>query len=832
MEIRLLLLFYLALSCAANATAMAAVRPPSAMAPLLVQSGQEGQDAWALFRNRDYARALERFEKKEANLYPNWEVVHDAMGWCHYFLEDYVAAEAKFRKALQLNPDYSWSQQGLQALADLHSAPLQEAKELMEAGRFSEARAAYQRIQEGLTVAPASHAVPAMIGEAWCLHGLTRFKEAKALFRAALKKKRGDAECYFGIGYCDYALLDYRNAIASLELGLKAEPGNFTAQLTIGWSYYWREKYDLALKAFDAARALPGADWQAWSGQGWCLYQRGDKAQARKAFETALELSPYALNNELRRIAETESGWRRLILLAGWSALRQQLNSWAQAEFEAEIAFDPSSVDAQCGLAFALFRLGSYEKALQQIQKARSRSIAAGPWNFPVNLADGTTIEVAMNLLSLQSWCQLRQGNSSDALAGFRAVRRAHPDWVDAACGEGWTLYAQGDYAGAEAVFAAAQQLQEGYPDAISGTSAVQSWRFQEYNDAWSLYYVGSYQAARDAFQAILRQDGHRYPKQRDDLLHASIAWTWMEDAKWQLAEDAFQRALELAPASGLALRGVAKLKMKQLKWEEAEEAYLRALAVADVNAIAEAHAELGWCLLRQTKIAAARRSLEKALQLDQNCSTAHAGLATLELTREQVVEARLAWERALSLEPALAERWNLAAQMEEHEELHKLHSALGWAWYYRSQYDQAEREFLLACERDPNEFTVLRGLGMLMLETNRVEQGTTYLLEYLERRPKRENPWGVWSTTTSALAWALYGAGDYKAALQQFRALGELHRDQKTRYADPFDGAGWCLLKQGKYGSARKEFLKAIEISPRHESSLQGLETIAEEGQ
>jgi tetratricopeptide (TPR) repeat protein len=789
---------------------------------------QDSQDAWALFRSRDYVRALERFENKEANLYPDWEVVHDAMGWCHYFLEDYSAAELKFKKALELNSNYKWSLEGLQALADLKAAPLQQAQELLDSGSYSEARVAFQRIQEGVTIAPSAAKVPAMIGEAWSLHGLGRYKEAKTQFRAALKKKRGDGECYFGIGYCDYALLDYRNAAASLELGLKASPGDFTAQLTIAWSYYWRQKYDKSLAAFDKAGTMNRAGYGAWAGRGWSLYQMKDKAGALHAFETAVRMSPYAFSTELRQVAETEVGWQSLSRLVAWSALRQQLNSWAQTEFETLLARNPADADAQAGLAFTHFRQGSYELALEQIIKLRSRSDQLGPWNFPVLLDDGSTIDVAMNLLSLQSWCSLRRGNTVDALDGFRQARRGNPEWVDAACGEGWTLYAQGDYAGAEVVFAAAEILQASYPDATSGTAAVQSWRYQQYSDAWNLLYAGSNAAARNSFEALLKQDGHRFPKERNHLLHASIAWTWMNENKWKLAEQSFERSIQLAPASGLGLRGFAKLRMKQQKWEQAEAKYKEALKTGSVSDAAEAHAELGWCHLRQTEFLAARNAFETAQELDQNCATALAGMATLLLEREQVVEARVTWERALSLDPTLADQWNLAAQIDEHEELEKLHSALGWAWYYRSIYSAAEAQFQLARNKDPNEYTVLRGLGMLMLETNRVPQGAEYLVQYLERSPESEGPWGIWSSTRSSLAWALYGQGQFKESLKHFRALAELHRGQKTRYADPFDGAGWCLFKQGKYATARKEFLKAIEITPRHESSLLGLEAVA----
>jgi Tfp pilus assembly protein PilF len=74
---------------------------------------------------------------------------------------------------------------------------------------------------------------------------------------------------------------------------------------------------------------------------------------------------------------------------------------------------------------------------------------------------------------------------------------------------------------------------------------------------------------------------------------------------------------------------------------------------------------------------------------------------------------------------------------------------------------------------------------------------------------------------------WKLYALGDFGGALKTFRQLAELHSGAKQAYADPHDGIGWCLAKQGKFKDAREAFLRAIAIEPRYESSLKGLESI-----
>jgi tetratricopeptide (TPR) repeat protein len=78
-------------------------------ASLFAQSADN--DAWSLFRRRDYRAALEQMSK-DVKSTPDSAALHDGIGWCHYFLGAYDDAEQAFADALARDAEYKWSKQG------------------------------------------------------------------------------------------------------------------------------------------------------------------------------------------------------------------------------------------------------------------------------------------------------------------------------------------------------------------------------------------------------------------------------------------------------------------------------------------------------------------------------------------------------------------------------------------------------------------------------------------------------------------------------------------------------------------------------------------------
>ncbi|MBI4879437.1 MAG: tetratricopeptide repeat protein [Planctomycetes bacterium] len=715
-------------------------------------------------------------------------------------------------------------------MATARQAPMEKARALLAAGRYQEARLAYQLVHEGKTAADArALQADALAGEGLCLYYLGRYGDAVKAFRAALKVRPDFAAGCRGIAWCEYAEKDYREALTALELSFKTEPNDHLARVTAGWCHYYRGDFHKGLEEFQKAQAILPADYGGKLGEGWCLYRLERQDEAFGAFVQAVRLSPYALNAELRALVETRPEWRQLFKHAGWSALRAHLDSWAEREFQTAAALDPADADAVRGLAYAYFRMEQYEKAEEKAELASPAEQSLPGVSFPVALADGSCAEIAMNLESLQAWMDLRQGLYERALSRFRAVREKHPGWVDAACGEGWALYSQGNVSAAERVFTEAERILPGYPDAAAGTAAASAWRLADYNAAWEQMTAGDAQGARAAFERLKAGPDARFPAERADLLDASIGWARYFAGEHDEAAAAFRAALQRSPGLGLAHKGLGYVLMANKEWGLAAGRLKEALEDPAFARDADVAAALGLCLLEAGDAEEAERTLDLAVELNPASANALAARGAFFLRAGKPVDARVEYERAVYIDPAVGDRPDLRERMKTEAELWKLHSALGWSWFQRGDYARAEKEFQEALGKDPLEKSVPRGLGLAFLRSGRVDDAVVQLDRFLAAAPRSELDWGVFSETLSEYGWALFAAGRQREALGVFRRLEELHAGQKLRYADPFDGQGWCYLKLGKKLEAKKAFLSAIEIAPRHENSLKGLETLAD---
>ena len=787
----------------------------------LLSAPQEG--GWDLFRQGKYEEAKKALEK-DLKLAPQSAALVDGVAWCDFYLGNYDAAEKGFTEALKIDPKYDYSRQGLEAVAAVRRAPLDEAAALLSAGNYEEARALYQRVARGKTVTPESRLHEALAGDGWCLYYLRDYAEAMKLFREAIKKRKGYPDAYRGIAYSWYMRADPTEALVSLQLSFKEEPKDYYARLTAGSCHALKENYKEALKEYETAAGCTDGPYGAYVGQGWCNEKLGNAAAALEAFGKAIDISPYALDADLRHLAETRESWWGLLTRAGWSALRQSLHTWARQEFEAALLLNPEDGEARGGLAFVSFHLGDYTGALDAIDKAGPASKA---YAFPTTPADGTIAQVECDLKALKGWALLRLGRFDEALAAFDAVLAAHPKWIDAACGRGWTLYSQGNYLEAEKAFAAAENLMDGYSDALAGSSAVRTWRYADYTEAWWLIYAGSCDEAVRALQRILRATDRRFPSSRNDIVEASIGWAYYYAGKHDEAIASFDRALKLNEKQGLAHKGKGFARLAQEQPAKAVESLREALKDEAYAKDVETICALGLALRLTKDYAGAEKNYREALAVEPRSATAMAGLGWLFLDMNRPADARDAFAQAIQQYPTAVDSAAFREKIARGDELAPLYAALGWAYYALGSYEQAEKDFRTASEKVPKEKESQRGLGLALLGQGKLADADRILSRYFQDAPRSESGWGVLSSTLNLWGWAQYNAKSYTDAVRIFERLVALHERDPLQYADPFDGLGWCFLRKDDIARARKEFLKAIAVSPRHESSLRGLEIV-----
>ncbi|MBM3991296.1 MAG: tetratricopeptide repeat protein [Planctomycetes bacterium] len=800
--------------------------PLLACAPLLAQAA--GKDAWSLFRRRDYKAALEQMQR-DARSYPEAAALHDGIGWCHYFLGAWDDAHKAFERALQCDPTYKWSRQGIDAVATARRAPMQQAADLLAAARYLDARALYQRIAAGETAAGTSVAAQAHDGDGWCAYQLGRYDEAIRAFQRALKVRADLASAARGIGFCKYAQQEWGEALVSLQLSLKLEPDHYDTRNLAGWCLYWKADYAGARREFQRAVANASSPWSAECGLGWCEFRQSREREALTHFQRAVELSPEAFGSDVRALVDARKEWWPLYRSAGWSALLAQDSTRAQERFVVARNLLGDDPDTLRGLAFASYRLGEYERALALLELCEASDANLPPVKVPTRLEDGSAADVQLDGGSLLGWIHYRLGQHESALARFATARAAHPAWPDPACGTGWVLFARGDIAGAEQAFGEACAILPGYADAQSGKRAVERVRWAEYDAAWSLFEQGSHQRALEALERLLARidEGSVDAKQRPRTL-AALGWALARTGSSANAEQRFAAAAQADAQLGFAWKGWGALLAQGQRFADAAIRFERAATCPDLASDAETRAMLGWARLRVGDDERALAAFEQALALDANSASVLSGLGATYLAQRKPIEARIELERAVRLDPTLEDADWLRSELARVDELAKLHSPLGWAWFGRGEWERAEADFRLAIERDPLEPTARRGLALTLIERGRVDEGRDMMGKYLASLPKKESPWGAASDVLSGYGWKLYALGDFAGALKAFRQLAELHSGEKQVYADPYDGMGWCQTRLGKVKDARESFLRAIAIQPRYESSLNGLETLA----
>jgi tetratricopeptide (TPR) repeat protein len=183
-------------------------------------------------------------------------------------------AEAHYRRALELQPDYA-------------SAYVNLGMALTELQRPEEAIAAYTR---ALDLGSADPDLKYRLGYALLQAG--RPAEAVEYLKMAIAAGRHSAEAYNNLGIAltragrpDEAIIAYREA-------LNINPGNGALHFTIGSLLVEREKFQEAIDAFRAGLALMPDSAQGHNNLGGALAASGRTAEAAAEFEHALRLDP------------------------------------------------------------------------------------------------------------------------------------------------------------------------------------------------------------------------------------------------------------------------------------------------------------------------------------------------------------------------------------------------------------------------------------------------------------------------------------------------------------------------------------------------------------
>jgi type IV pilus assembly protein PilF len=199
--------------------------------------------------------------------------------------------------------------------------------------------------------------------------------------------------------------------------------------------------------------------------------------------------------------------------------------------------------------------------------------------------------------------------------------------------------------------------------------------------DLSSLYYSrGQYQIALDEVKQALVA--------RPDMAEAhnlrGLIYGAMNEPK--LAEEAFQRSLQIAPRSGDTLHNHAWFLCQQQQYAQSQAQFERAIAVPTYRDVPRSLLALGVCQARAGQMAEAERSLTRSYELDPNNPTTAFNLADLLFRRGDYERARFHIRRLnQQTELSNAQSLWLAARIE-----HKLGNrggAADWGTQVRNRF-------------------------------------------------------------------------------------------------------------------------------------------------
>ena len=234
------------------------------------------------------------------------------------------------------------------------------------------------------------------------------------------------------------------------------------------------------------------------------------------------------------------------------------------------------------------------------------------------------------------------------------------------------------------------------------------------------------------------------------------------------------------------------------------------------------AHSNLGNYLLQMGQVDEAIRHCQKALEIQPNVAEAHNNLGNALRQKGQVDEAIHQYRKALEIRPDLAVAWcNLGSillqrgQVDEaifhfqkaveiRPDFVSAHNDLGTVLMRKGRVDEAISHFRKALEVRPDDADAHNNLGNALLDKGQADDAIAHLEKALELRPD-------FVVAHHNLASALLQRGRVDKAIAHFRRIVEIQPGS----ANAHNNLGWILRQAGRLDEAITHLQKALEIRP-----------------
>ena len=645
----------------------------------------------------------------------------------------------------------------------------------------------------------------------------------KKLNELKSEKEEDDFNGYLGIAWNSVKLNDFKTGIEYAEKAIEVGDNslNWQAYDTLAWIAIKEQRYDDAREFIKKANKATQKKWQvrlkdSSITEGWVNVFENDWKKAVKSFKTGISRDKgcFYCNDGLARFHIAEAA----------KFLKDKKEKKAKAQYKKALSQALKGAKAirhNSGLVTlvdtALYGIGDtkvtvktykalakkwkkdplyYAKLGYAYSAAQDYKNAEKSFNDALDRQPGyylatsglSGLKFAKRILVKEGWEFYYKGKYKEAQSSCEGkIKKAEKEKNPAAhdC-VGWNLLAQQKYNDAANSFKAALKVDPTFYFSSSGLLTAQRYQLVNYNEAWSLINVGSFDRAEER----LKKAEAKVDEDLKFLIDDARTWIKFYQKDYKGAKTGFEKIVKANDKAYASYKGLAYIAMEKKDFAKAAEDLTKSLnlnpyqPVGDYIYPVNKMQESGQWEKSKYILELGQRIYPYSADIQYLLAKAYKELKDVTTAEQKLVI-------AASLAPAYIEPVVDELGLSP-KNIKDAYYSIGWSMYYIGKFDEAEKNFKKYFDNEGKYYVAYNGLGLTKLYQKKYTESEKYFNKAMEVRKGAKG-------------------------LEKLEYLD----------AEAYSGLGWAKYNQDKFKDAKKYFDTALEKWPYYIKATSGLSTL-----
>ena len=627
------------------------------------------------------------------------------------------------------------------------------------------------------------------LGIAWNSIKLNDFKTGKEYAEKALEvgKNEHDWQAYDALAWIAIKEQRYDDALEFTKKEDKATNAKWQVKLkdsaiTEGWVHVFKNDWKQANKMFKAGLNRDKGCFYCKDGLARFHIAEASKSLAKKDKKKAKEHYKKALTNAVAgaKVIRHNSGLVTLVDTALYGLGDQKTTIKTYETLSKKWKTDPLYF-AKLGYAYM------YNKEYKKAESAFNKALAKQPGYYLAN-SGLSAIKFTKRDIVKDGWALYYKGKYKEAQKSCEgkiasAEKAKNPAAHDCV---GWNLLAQLKYHDAADSFKAALKVDPTFYYSSSGLSTAQRGQLVNYNEAWSLIRVGSFDRAEER----LKKAESNVDEDLKFLMDDARAWIKFYKKDYNGAKAGFEKIIKANEKAYGSYKGLAYISMEKKDFGKAAEHLTKSL---NLNPYQPA-SDYIFPVNKMQKSGQWEKS-KYILELGQRIYPYSADIQFLLAKAYKNLKDVTTAEKKLVIAAGLAPAY-IEPVMDKlglsPKNIKGAYYSVGWSMYYIGKFDKAAKRFNQYFDNGGNYYVAFNGLGLTKLYQKKYAESEKYFQKALEVRKGTKG-------------------------LEKLEYLD----------AEAYSGLGWAKYNQKKYGESKKYFDTALKKWPYYIKATSGLNTL-----